>query len=256
MSPAETLVRSPGGSDHDRCVRPNRCLRKSATNTFAMSAASPGWRNNFFRRHAEHAYSFTDCTSVVPMRKLKLTEAMTTERHFEQAGFRTGLRDEQPQIVDRAPTGIEFGGERGIRTLEGLLTLTPLAGVRLRPLGHLSAAKGILRFSELLLPAARGAAIILKRAHARQNVWPSRLGGEPRAHELLHRLERCIECLGLAPASLRKIGTAAAAAADEGRDRAGELPRLNPRGLVGCHSRNQQHFGRALHARQHHDRRF
>ena len=28
--------------------------------------------------------------------------------------------------------------ERGIRTLEGLLTLTPLAGVRLRPLGHLS----------------------------------------------------------------------------------------------------------------------
>src|ERR1700722_9410323 len=28
-----------------------------------------------------------------------------------------------------------YGGERGIRTLEGLLTLTPLAGVRLRPLG-------------------------------------------------------------------------------------------------------------------------
>src|ERR1700722_4641504 len=33
-----------------------------------------------------------------------------------------------------------IGRERGIRTLEGLLTLTPLAGVRLRPLGHLSAA--------------------------------------------------------------------------------------------------------------------
>jgi len=33
------------------------------------------------------------------------------------------------------------GGERGIRTLEGLLTLTPLAGVRLRPLGHLSGAE-------------------------------------------------------------------------------------------------------------------
>ena len=33
---------------------------------------------------------------------------------------------------------LEIGGERGIRTLEGLLTLTPLAGVRLRPLGHLS----------------------------------------------------------------------------------------------------------------------
>ena len=34
------------------------------------------------------------------------------------------------------------GGEGGIRTLEGLLTLTPLAGARLRPLGHLSGFKG------------------------------------------------------------------------------------------------------------------
>ncbi len=31
-----------------------------------------------------------------------------------------------------------FGGERGIRTLDGLLTHTPLAGARLQPLGHLS----------------------------------------------------------------------------------------------------------------------
>jgi hypothetical protein len=34
---------------------------------------------------------------------------------------------------------LESGGERGIRTLDGLLTHTPLAGARLRPLGHLSA---------------------------------------------------------------------------------------------------------------------
>ncbi len=33
------------------------------------------------------------------------------------------------------------GGERGIRTLDGLLTHTPLAGERLQPLGHLSNAK-------------------------------------------------------------------------------------------------------------------
>ena len=32
----------------------------------------------------------------------------------------------------------KFGGERGIRTLDRLLTYTPLAGARLRPLGHLS----------------------------------------------------------------------------------------------------------------------
>ena len=33
---------------------------------------------------------------------------------------------------------ILFGGEGGIRTLDGLLTHTPLAGERLQPLGHLS----------------------------------------------------------------------------------------------------------------------
>ena len=31
-----------------------------------------------------------------------------------------------------------IGGERGIRTLDGLSTHTPLAGERLQPLGHLS----------------------------------------------------------------------------------------------------------------------
>jgi len=47
----------------------------------------------FFRRHTEHAYSFTDCTSFVLMRELKLTDALTTDRHFQQAGFRVLLRD-------------------------------------------------------------------------------------------------------------------------------------------------------------------
>ena len=33
---------------------------------------------------------------------------------------------------------IVLGGERGIRTLDEILSHTPLAGERLRPLGHLS----------------------------------------------------------------------------------------------------------------------
>jgi len=41
----------------------------------------------FFRRHADHAYSFTDCTSFIVMRELKLTQALTSDRHFAQAGF-------------------------------------------------------------------------------------------------------------------------------------------------------------------------
>ena len=36
------------------------------------------------------------------------------------------------------PLKIKYGGERGIRTLDTLLTYTPLAGARLQPLGHFS----------------------------------------------------------------------------------------------------------------------
>src|ERR1700676_2229354 len=45
-----------------------------------------------------------------------------------------------PASAGSNPTRIwlSSGGEGGIRTLDGLLTHTPLAGARLRPLGHLS----------------------------------------------------------------------------------------------------------------------
>ncbi|MBS0366301.1 MAG: type II toxin-antitoxin system VapC family toxin [Proteobacteria bacterium] len=41
----------------------------------------------YFRRHADHGYSFTDCTSFVLMRELKIAAALTTDRHFKEAGF-------------------------------------------------------------------------------------------------------------------------------------------------------------------------
>jgi predicted nucleic acid-binding protein len=37
----------------------------------------------------------TDCISFVVMRQENLTEALTTDRHFEQAGFRAALRHEE-----------------------------------------------------------------------------------------------------------------------------------------------------------------
>jgi hypothetical protein len=40
-----------------------------------------------FFRHRDKEYSFTDCTSFVVMRELRLKEALTTDRHFRQAGF-------------------------------------------------------------------------------------------------------------------------------------------------------------------------
>jgi len=41
----------------------------------------------FFRKHSDHGYSFTDCTSFVVMRELRLADALTTDRHFREAGF-------------------------------------------------------------------------------------------------------------------------------------------------------------------------
>ncbi|MBX3743937.1 MAG: type II toxin-antitoxin system VapC family toxin [Verrucomicrobiae bacterium] len=40
-----------------------------------------------FFRHRDKTYSFTDCTSFVVMRELRVREALTTDRHFTQAGF-------------------------------------------------------------------------------------------------------------------------------------------------------------------------
>jgi uncharacterized protein len=45
----------------------------------------------FFRKHSDHGYSFTDCSSFVVMRERKLSEALTTDRHFVEAGFRSLL---------------------------------------------------------------------------------------------------------------------------------------------------------------------
>ena len=45
----------------------------------------------FFRRHADQSYSFTDATSFVLMHERGLRTALTTDRHFLAAGFRTPL---------------------------------------------------------------------------------------------------------------------------------------------------------------------
>jgi predicted nucleic acid-binding protein len=46
----------------------------------------------FFRRHLDHGYSFTDCASFVVMQEMGLSKALTTDRHFTEAGFRALLR--------------------------------------------------------------------------------------------------------------------------------------------------------------------
>ena len=47
----------------------------------------------FLRKHHDHGYSFTDCSSFVVMRELRLSDALTTDHHFRAAGFRVLLLD-------------------------------------------------------------------------------------------------------------------------------------------------------------------
>lgn len=48
---------------------------------------------DYFERHSDHAYSFTDCTSFVAMREFGITDALTKDAHFREAGFRALLLD-------------------------------------------------------------------------------------------------------------------------------------------------------------------
>ena len=42
---------------------------------------------SLFFRYRDKEFSFTDCTSFAIMRELKLTDALTTDHRFSQAGF-------------------------------------------------------------------------------------------------------------------------------------------------------------------------
>lgn len=41
----------------------------------------------FFQRHQDKDWSLVDCASFVIMNQLNITESLTTDHHFEQAGF-------------------------------------------------------------------------------------------------------------------------------------------------------------------------
>ncbi len=42
----------------------------------------------FFRKHSDHNYSFTDCTSFIVMKEERISEVLTTDAHFREAGFK------------------------------------------------------------------------------------------------------------------------------------------------------------------------
>jgi predicted nucleic acid-binding protein len=51
---------------------------------------------DLFAARADKEWSMVDCISFAVMRQRRLKEALTTDRHFVQAGFRALLRDASP----------------------------------------------------------------------------------------------------------------------------------------------------------------
>ena len=49
---------------------------------------------DLFANRPDKSWSLTDCSSFVVMTDLKLTDALTSDEHFEQAGFRALLKPE------------------------------------------------------------------------------------------------------------------------------------------------------------------
>jgi predicted nucleic acid-binding protein len=47
---------------------------------------------SLYVRRADQSWSFTDCASFRVMKARKIRDALTTDHHFEQAGFRALLR--------------------------------------------------------------------------------------------------------------------------------------------------------------------
>jgi len=51
---------------------------------------------DLYRKRSDKDWSLTDCISFVVMKELHLTEALTADHHFEQAGFTALLKENQP----------------------------------------------------------------------------------------------------------------------------------------------------------------
>jgi predicted nucleic acid-binding protein len=68
----------------------------SSWQVIAASGELTGRGIQIFRQHQDKEWSLTDCISFVVMRELNISNALTSDRHFEQAGFEALLRRDPP----------------------------------------------------------------------------------------------------------------------------------------------------------------
>ncbi len=64
-------------------------------NTLVVPLAEISFENALalYQERQDKGWSLTDCSSFLIMRQLRISSALTEDRHFEQAGFRALLRE-------------------------------------------------------------------------------------------------------------------------------------------------------------------
>lgn len=73
---------------HDKAVEIGEILVYSSDVTFIQvddALFFEAWE--YFKKHHDKTYSFTDCVSFVVMKQLDIQDALTFDNHFKQAGF-------------------------------------------------------------------------------------------------------------------------------------------------------------------------
>lgn len=85
----EVVTTLIGRSGHRRAVSAGMLLIESAAvNLVWLDTDNKMKAWEFFRKHDDKGYSFTDCTSFVLMKEMRIPHYLSFDRHFEQAGFR------------------------------------------------------------------------------------------------------------------------------------------------------------------------
>ena len=59
----------------------------AASEVVSISAALWNEALELYHQHRDKQWTLTDCASFIVMRERGITEALTGDRHFEQAGF-------------------------------------------------------------------------------------------------------------------------------------------------------------------------
>ena len=86
-----------GIPDRQAFIDFHRALRNDPTVTIVLSSNELFAAGvEFYAARPDKEWSLTDCISILVMQEMGLTEALTADHHFEQAGFEARLRRDVP----------------------------------------------------------------------------------------------------------------------------------------------------------------